>query len=161
MGRVEFSYSINLPQVVGSYADEHFNTFFVVFRHFLLILHVVDEKLLVDLGGDKIEDWDDVSGVVYNLAVKCLVKLEDVIAVNFEDWRLHLAHFFELLNILGGLCVSIIVVFIFVLFVLDESINEIFEFGLDLICVDISSPEDLGVRAHVCSALQLAIKKSG
>ena len=93
----------------------------------------------------KIEDWNDIRGVVFDLAVQALVKLENVITVDVKNTFINISDFLELLDVVGSLTESFIVhVFIiFVVFDLLKVVYEILQLHLDFICVDIGSPDDL------------------
>jgi hypothetical protein len=125
----------------------------------LLVLpaYVVHVELLVDLGDHQIEDRDDVCWVVLDLPIKHLVKLENVIAIDIEHVGVHLTDFFQTLDVVWGLLVLLVVIIITVILDLLKVVNEVFEFHLDVIRVDVCAPKNLCVRAHLMSPLKLSV----
>lgn len=85
-----------------------------------------------------------------------LVELENVITVYFEDGRLQLSHLVELCDVVRGAGVLVLIVVIIVL-KLDEGVDEVFEFDLNICGVDICAPQDLLMRTHIVGALELSV----
>jgi hypothetical protein len=56
--------------------------------------HSVQIAFLVTLGNDQVKDWNDVSWVVFKLAIKHLVELVQMVTIYFESV------FFEFLKLL-------------------------------------------------------------
>ena len=87
----------DLAKVVRSNLDDLVVEFVVSHELIGIVLSltadVVHIELLVDLGHHEIENGNDVRGVVLNLAVKHLIVLEDMIAVNVEDVSVEFTHF--------------------------------------------------------------------
>lgn len=121
----------------------------------VLASDVVHVKFFVDLRDHQIEDWDDVRGVVLDLPVKHLIELEHMVAVDVEDVSIKLAHISQFLNVVRSLLELLIILVIVIILDLLKVVDEVFEFHLDLICVDVGAPEDLRVRAGLIGACQL------
>ena len=143
----------DLTKVVRSNLDDLVVEFVISHELIGIVLSltadVVHIKLLVDLGHHKIENGNDVRGVVLNLAVKHLIVLEDVIAVNVEDVSVEFTHFLQLLDVVGCFLELLVVFVIVVVLDLLKVVDEVFEFHLDIAGVDVGAPEDLGVGAHL------------
>lgn len=98
---VHFSDAVNLSQVVWLDLNDSIWLLLIV-----LILHVdiciwtshtyhsVQIAFLVTLGNDQVKDWNDVSWVVFKLAIKHLVELVQMVTIYFESV------FFEFLKLL-------------------------------------------------------------
>ena len=87
MGRAKLADSVNFTEVVRSYLDQVVILHLVIVHVvvgvlFILPANVVNIELFVNLCDDQIKDWDDVGRIVFNLLVKVLIKLEDVITVD-------------------------------------------------------------------------------
>lgn len=75
--------AVGLAEVVRTDLDEDILLLFVGTND-LLPSEIIHIKLFVDLGYNKIEDRDQVSGVILNLAVQLRVERVDVTAVNIK-----------------------------------------------------------------------------
>ena len=87
MGRSKLADSVDFTEVVWSHLDQVVILHLVIVHVvvgvlFILPANVVHIKLFVNLCDDQIKDWDDVGRIVFNLLVKVLIKLEDVITVD-------------------------------------------------------------------------------
>lgn len=154
--------AVHSSKVMGTHLDNVIITELVIVHvvvSILLVLpaNVVHVELLVDLGDHQIEDRDDVSGVVFDLPIEHLVELEYVVAVNIEHICVHLTDFFETLDVVWGFLVLLVVIIIAVILDLLKVVNEVFEFHLDIVSVDVCAPQNLCVRAHFVSTLELAV----
>ena len=128
----------------------------VVIILLVLSTNVVHVKLLKDLRYDEIENGDDIRRVVLDLSVKHLIELEDVVAIDVEHVSIQLSHFLQLLDVVWSLLILLVVLIIVIILDLLKVVDEVFEFHLDIACVDVRAPENLGMRAHlsVCATLQ-------
>ena len=65
--------------------------------HVLVLLLTSNEnvhvKVFVAISDHEIKDWNDIGWIIDNLAVQALIKLEDVIAVNFENILVEFTNF--------------------------------------------------------------------
>ena len=155
----KFTNSIDLAKVVRSNLNDVLATKLIVIHivvSFLVILtaNIVHIELLVDLSHHQIEDWDNISGVILNLSVKHLVKLKDVVAVDVEDVAIKVTHFLQLLDVVWSPLELLVIIIIVIILYLLKVVNEVFEFHLNITSVNISSPEDLCVRAHLIGTLE-------
>ena len=87
MAGAELANSVHLAEVVRSYLDQVVILHLVIVHVvvgvlFILPANVVHIELFVNLCYDQIKDRDDVRRIVFNLLVKVLIKLEDVITVD-------------------------------------------------------------------------------
>ena len=87
MGRSKLADSVDFTEVVWSHLDQVVILHLVIVHVvvgvlFILPANVVHIELFVNLCDDQIKDWDDVGRIVFNLLVKVLIKLEDVITVD-------------------------------------------------------------------------------
>jgi len=144
---------------VGAHLNDLVAAKLVIVHHVSILVvltaDVVHVKFFVDLRDHQIEDWDNVGGVVLNLPVKHLIELEHMVTVDVKDISIKFAHISQFLNVVGGVFeLLVIVVFVIILDLL-KVVDEVFEFHLDLICVDVGSPEDLRVRAGLIGACHL------
>ena len=136
----------------------------VIFHEFIVHVLVftlcksvnVQTEISVGLCYHQIEYWNHISGIVYNLAVQTLVKLENVIAVYFEYILVELPYFFQFGHVVA---LSDVLLVIFVVIVLSDFlkvVNEVFQLHLDIICVDVCPPDYLSVRTilSTCHVVQ-------
>ena len=124
--------------------------------HILVLLLTSNEnvhvEVFVTLRDHEIKDWNDISWVVNNLAVQALIKLEDVIAINFKYVLVESTNFLQLLHVVALLDVLFFVfLLVIILFYLFKVVDEIFEFRLNVTSVDVSSPDDLSGRTRLIS----------
>jgi len=149
--RVQLSDPVDLPEVVRSDLDDGFSHVRVLELHLLVFLvtsrHNFHADILVALGHDKIEDWNDVGGVVDDLAVQTLVELEDVVAINLEHADVELSDLLDLLHVVAA-DQSVVGNLVVILPDFFEVVDEVFEFHRDVTRVYVRAPDDLGVRAH-------------
>lgn len=83
-------------------------------------------KFLVEGSHDEIENWNDVSRVVFNLPVESIIELKNVVAVDIEDVLLGLMDLSQPLNVEGLLPVVLVIV------QANESGEEVVQFLLNL-----------------------------
>lgn len=121
-----------------------------------LSANVVHVELFKNLCHNKIENGDDIGGVVLDLSVKHLIELEDMVAVDIEHVAIQLTHFLQLLDVVGSFLILLIVLIIVIILDLLKVVDEVFEFHLDIACVNVRAPKHLGMRTHfrVWSTLQ-------
>lgn len=118
----------------------------------------INIKLFENLRNDKIENGNDVSWVVFNLAVQALIESVDVVHVNIEDnffSFFHLLHFFDVKRSSGVLVIVVSVIII--VFHLNKVVDKVFEFDLDFSSVDVSSPQHLSRSGMLLSGSELSI----
>ena len=150
----QFSDSVDLPQVVRPHLNDLVE--FSIFIH-KLIIHVlvfsfsesvhVEGKISVRLGHHEIKDWNDICWIVNNLAVQLLIKLEDVITVNFEHILVKLPNLLQFPHIIAPTFVDLIVIVVFNVQNLLKVADKVLQLHLDIVCVDVCPPNYLGVRA--------------
>ena len=134
MIRTQLSYPVDLPEVVRSDLDDRIHVL-ILFEamHVLVLLLTSGENVHVELfvgfRDDEIKDWNDISWVINNLAVQALIKLEDVITVNFEYALVKFTDFFQLLHVVAFLDVLLIILLVIVFSDLFKVVDEIFEFA--------------------------------
>lgn len=139
--------AVGLLQVMGPDLDE--DVLLLVGVDLVVTAQVVHVEFLVDLRNHEIEDRDQIRGVVLQLAVELGVKGEDMAAVDVEHRQLHVAHFLELLDVVGCPRELLVPAILVDLAFLNEVVDEVFESSLDGVGVDRGSPEHLGVGGHV------------
>ena len=98
MGRSKLADSVDFTEVVWSNLDQVVILHLVIVHVivgvlFILPANVVHIELFVNLCDDQIKDRDDVGRIVFNLLVKVLIKLEDVIAVDVQHVAVKFTHF--------------------------------------------------------------------
>lgn len=147
--RTELSDPVRLEEVVWPDLDEDIFLLFV--SNHLLTAQVVHVEFLVDLRDHQIEDWDQVSGVVLDLAVELWVVLVNVRAVDVEDLELQVTHFLQLLDVVGQLGELAVVAILVDLSFFNEVVDELLEFLLDEVCLNVRAPEHLRVRSHLAT----------
>ena len=136
----------------------------VIFHEFIVHVLVftlcksvnVQTEISVGLCYHQIEYWNHISGIVYNLAVQTLVKLENVIAVYFEYILVELPYFFQFGHVVALSDVLLVTFVITILVDLLKVVNEVFQLHLDIICVDVCPPDYLSVRTilSTCHVVQ-------
>ena len=154
----QLSDPVNLAEVVRSDLDNVITAKLVIVHRIVILLvilpaDIVHVKLLVNLSDNQIENGNDISRIVLDLPVQQLIELEQVITVDIENVAVKLTDFLQLLDIVGCLCVLLIIFIIIVVVDLLEVVDEVFEFHLDFVRVDVGAPEHLRVRAHILSTL--------
>lgn len=118
----------------------------------VVVLSVVNNILLVHLHSYEIENRNDICWIIFELPVKGSVELKYVIAVDIEGVFLSFSDFLELTDVVRLLVeIGILLHIEILVFIVDdgESGEELLELLLEVIRVNIGSPEDLGVRAHL------------
>lgn len=96
----------------------------------------------------QIENGNDIGGVVLQLSVKRSVELENVVAIDVKGVLLGLSNNFEEADVVGVLikiCILLHIEVILFIIYNGKSCEELFEFGLEIIGVDVGSPKDLGI----------------
>lgn len=102
MSWVKFSDSVDLSQIERSYLNE--NLMFLVFLIFEILSlseravvwsawlscfsladSHIEVQLLVDVGCNQIEYWNDVTGEVLKLPIKLLIKLAKMFTIDFKN----------------------------------------------------------------------------
>ena len=127
---------------------------FSIFIH-KLIIHVlvftfaksvhVEGKISVRLGHHEIKDWNDICWVVNNLAVQLLIKLEDVITVNFKHILVKLPNLLQFSHIIAPSLVNLVVILVIIVQNLLKVADKVLQLHLDIVCVDVCPPNDLSV----------------
>jgi len=144
---------------VGAHLNDLVAAKLVIVHHVSILVvltsNVVHVEFLVNLRDHQIKDWDDVRRVVLDLPVKHLIELEHMVAVNVKDVSIKLAHISQFLNVVWCFLELLVIFIVVIILYLLKVVDEVFEFHLDLICVDVGSPEDLRVRAGLIGACHL------
>jgi len=115
----------------------------------ILPANVVHVELLEDLCDNQIENGNDIGGVILYLPVKHLIELEDMVAIDVKHVAIQLSHFLELLDVVRRLLELLIILIVIIILDLLKVVDKVFEFHLDVACVDVSAPKHLRVRAHL------------
>ncbi len=151
MGWSKLSDAVDFSEVVGTNLNDLITAKFIVVHHISILVvlaaNIVHVELLVNLCDHKIKDWDDVCGIVLDLPVKHLIELEDMVTVNVEDISVKFAHLSKLLNVVWSSLELLIVVIIVIVLNFLKVVDEVFEFHLDFVGIDVCAPEYLRVRA--------------
>lgn len=163
MVRTKLTNAEDLAEVVRSHLDDMIVAVLVVVHVEVVVLvvgttpNVVHVELFVDLRHDEIEDGNDVGGVVLNLPVQHLIELENMVAINVEHSRVQFPHLLQSHDVVGGFLELLVVLVVAVVPDLLKVVDEVFEFHLHIVSIDVGTPEDLGVGADFVSPLQLYI----
>ena len=118
----------------------------------IIVLIIVDNILLINLDCYEIKNWNDICWVVFELSIQRSVELENVVAVDVQGVLLRFRDLLKQSDVVRLLIeISILLHIQVLIFVVDNGVSgqEFFEFGLKVIGVDVGSPEDLSVAAHL------------
>lgn len=151
MVRAKLSDSVDFAKVVRTHLDDLIITELVIVHIVVSILvilsaNVVHVQFFEDLRDDQIENGDDVCWVVLNLLIEHLIKLEDVVTINFKHVAIELSDFLELLDVVGSFLILLVVLTVIVILDLLKVVDEILELHLDFRGIDISTPKHHRVR---------------
>ena len=108
--------------------------------HIIVLVLLCKVEILVDGSDDQIENGNNISGVVLQLSIQAVVKLEHMITVNVQDVLLSLVNLSESLDVEGFTAVVIIRLN------LDEGCKEVPQLLLYLTRVDVRAIQ------HLCRA---------
>jgi len=115
--------------------------------------HVVVEVLLENLESDQIKDWNNIGWVILQLSVKSCIELEKMITIDGEDVLLSLANFLKGLDVMWGLVELIISVHVdIVVGSSGECSQELLQALLEVVGVDVGSPQNLSVRGELATS---------
>lgn len=164
MGWPKLADTVNSAKVVGADLDDLIVAVLIVVHVVVRVMigslataNVVHVQLFVDLGDHQIEDGDNVGWVVLNLAVKSLIKLEYVVAIDVKDVAIELAYLAQLLDVVWCTLILLIIIVIIVVPDLLKVVDEVFDFHLDLVSVDICAPQNLGMGTHLICTCKLVL----
>jgi hypothetical protein len=115
----------------------------------MVTAQVVHIKFFVHLGHHQVENRDQVSGVVFHLTVELGVVRENVTAVDIEHRKFKITDFFKFFNIVGHAGKLFISAILIDFFLLHEVVDELFEFYLHRVRLNIGAPEHCGVGSHL------------
>ena len=118
----------------------------------IIVLIIVDNILLINLHSDEIKNRNDISWIIFQLSIQRSVELENVVAVDIQGVFLGFRDLLKQGDVVRLLIeISILLHIQVLIFVVDNGVSgqEFFEFGLKVIGVDVGSPKDLGVAAHL------------
>ena len=164
MGWPKLADTVNSAKVVRADLDDLIVAVLIVVHVVVCVVisslaaaNVVHVQLFVDLGDHQIEDGDNVGRVVLNLAVERLIELEDVIAIDVKNVAIEFAHLAQLLDVVGRALVLLVVIVIVVVLDLLKVVDEVFDFHLDLVCVDVCAPQHLCMGTHLICTCKLVL----
>jgi hypothetical protein len=115
----------------------------------MVTAQVVHVEFFVHLRHHQVEDRDQVSGVVFYLTVELGVVGENMTAVNIEHRKLKITDFFKFFNVVGYSCKLFVSAILVDFLLLHEVVDELFEFCLDRVHLNICAPEHCGVGSHL------------
>lgn len=121
--------------------------------HVFIVAHLVHEHFLTYCRHNEIKDWNNVSWVVYNLSVQRWIELEYVLTVDVQNQLFNFTHFLKLLQV-EWLC-RVLSFIIGVIALFYESVDEVFDFHLHFISIDVCTPEHLSVTWWLCVVVHL------